>query len=83
MSKDTITEIDEDQDFGFTFVDGETLTDASEVEDLKKRIRELKKMFLPLLQNLNKNPEKDMIKWPNRKELLDKQIKKLLQITDI
>jgi hypothetical protein len=83
MSKDKVTEINEEEDFGFTFVDGETLTDASEVEDLKRRVHELKTMFLPLLQNLNKNPEKDMIKWPNRKELLDKQIKKLLELTNI
>lgn len=83
MSRDKVTEINEDQDFGFTFVDGDSLTDVSEAEDLKNRIKELRKMFLPLLQNLNKNPEKDMIKWPNRKELLDKQIKKLLELTDI
>ena len=83
MSKDKVTLIDENQDFGFTFVDGDTLTNTSEVEDLKNRILELKKMFLPLLQNLNKNPEKDMIKWPNRKELLDSQIKKLLELTNL
>ena len=83
MSKDKVMVIDDDQDYGFTFVDGSELPTASDLIDLQNRIRELRKMFLPLLQNLNKNTDKDMIKWPNRKELLDKQINKLLQLTDI
>ena len=83
MSKDKVTEINVDQDFGFTFVDESELPTKTDLIDLQNRIHELRKMFLPLLQNLNKNPEKDMIKWPNRKELLDKQIAKLLQLTNI
>jgi hypothetical protein len=83
MSKDKVTEINIDNDFGFTFVDGSELPNETDLIDLQNRIRELRNMFLPLLQNLNKNPEKDMIKWPNRKELLDKQIKKLLELTNL
>ena len=83
MSKDKVMVINDDQDYGFTFVDGSELPTESDLVDLQNRIRELRKMFLPLLQNLNKNTDKDMIKWPNRKELLDKQIDKLLQLTDI
>ena len=83
MSKDKVTDINEDQDFGFTFVDESELPAKTDLIDLQNRIKELRDMFLPLLQNLNKNPEKDMIKWPNRKELLDKQIKKLLELTNI
>jgi hypothetical protein len=83
MSKDKVIEIDENQDYGFTFVDGSTLPAENDLIDLENRIKELRNMFLPLLENLNKNPEKDMIKWPNRKYLLDKQISKLLQLTDI
>jgi len=83
MSKDDIVELDNEEDFGFTFVGEDEISQQSEVEDLRRRIIELKKMFLPLLQNLNKNPEKDMIKWPNRKDLLDKQIKKLKELTNI
>jgi len=83
MSKDDIVELDNEEDFGFTFVGEDEISQQSEVEDLRRRIVELKKMFLPLLQNLNKNPEKDMIKWPNRKDLLDKQIKKLKELTNI
>ena len=83
MSKDKVMVIDDDQDYGFTFFDGSSLPAENDLIDLQNRIKELRKMFLPLLQNLNKNPEKDMIKWPNRKDLLDKQITKLLQLTDI
>jgi hypothetical protein len=83
MSKDKITNIDDTNDFGFTFVTEEEMSNLNEVDDLKKRIRQLNKMFMPLLINLNKNPDKDMIKWPNRKELLDKQIKLLEELTNI
>ena len=83
MSKDKITNIDDTNDFGFTFVSEDEVSNLNEVDDLKKRITQLKKMFMPLLINLNKNPDKDMIKWPNRKELLDKQIKLLEELTNI
>jgi len=41
----------------------------------------LEKMIMPLLYNLRKNPEDIYIKWPNRKEVIDKQIKKIVSIT--
>jgi hypothetical protein len=83
MSKDNIVDLDNDEDFGFTFVGDDDINQKNEIEDLQRRLTELRKMFLPLLMNLNKNPEKEMIKWPNRKELLDKQIKKLKELTKI
>jgi hypothetical protein len=83
MSKDKITNIDDTNDFGFTFVSEDEVSNLNEVDDLKKRITQLKKMFMPLLINLSKSPDKDMIKWPNRKELLDKQIKLLEELTNI
>ena len=82
---DNVIELDDDDfDFGFTAVGEDELVDeglVNETEDLKKRLRSVEKMILPLLQNLMKNPEKEMIKWPNRKEILEKQIKKLLEQT--
>jgi hypothetical protein len=36
---------------------------------------------VPLLYNLMKNPEKDYIKWPNRKPIIESQIQKILEIT--
>lgn len=50
----------------------------SEYED---RLTKLEQMIVPLLVNLMKNPEKDYIKWPNRKPIIEAQIEKILQLT--
>ena len=59
--------------------------DESQIDILKKKHKEqmlkLEKMIMPLLYNLRKNPEDIYIKWPNRKEIIDKQIKKIVSIT--
>jgi hypothetical protein len=76
-------------DFGFTAVDEEEVIGSNkeysslneEVADLKKRLQACENIFLPLLQNLAKNPDKEMIKWPNRGEVIKKQIENLLKIT--
>jgi hypothetical protein len=75
--------IDETNDFGFSFVSDDEFNNKDEVSDLKQRLIELRKMFLPLLENLNKNPDKEMIKWPNRKDILDNKIKRLKELTDV
>jgi hypothetical protein len=82
-NKDNITDIDTDNDFGFTFTNESELSNDVEISNLQDRLKQLRDMFLPLLENLNKNPDKDMIKWPNRKAVLDKQIKKLKELTNI
>ena len=43
--------------------------------------KNLEKMIIPLLKNLQKNPDKEYIYWPNRTEKLQKQIDKILEIT--
>lgn len=83
MKKDKIVDVDETDDFGFTFTDSSELPTETDLIDLQNRLTELRKMFLPLLENLKKNPEKDMIKWPNRVEILDKQIQRLIRLTTI
>ena len=59
--------------------------DTTRVEELEKRRKEdllkLEKIIMPLLRNLQKNPDDIYIKWPNRKEVIDKQIKKIVAIT--
>ena len=59
--------------------------DESQMDILQKKYKEqmlkLEKMIMPLLYNLRKNPEDIYIKWPNRKEVIDKQIKKIVSIT--
>ena len=59
--------------------------DTGRVEELEKKRKEdllrLEKIIMPLLKNLQRNPEDIYIKWPNRKEVIDKQIKKIVAIT--
>jgi hypothetical protein len=76
-------------DFGFTAVDADEIVESNEeysslseeVIDLKKRLQACENIFLPLLQNLAKNADKEMIKWPNRGPVIEKQIQNLLKIT--
>ncbi len=78
---------DTNNDFGFSFSNEEEIISSTnlneEVQDLKNRLEALNKMFMPLLINLSKDADKPMIKWPNRKDILDKQIKKLKELTNI
>lgn len=86
-TKETVMELDDTNDFGFTFHDEEEIVTSSgvtdEVEVLKTRLRTVRKNYLPLLQHLAKDPDKPMIKWPNRKDILDKQIKKMIELTEV
>lgn len=73
---------EEDFDYGFSMHNEEVL-DISEIEDLKERLRKVQAIFLPLLDNLARDPDKPMIKWPNRLEVIEKQKKELLKLTKI
>ena len=68
----------QEHDFGFTFVDEEQLTKVEKVED-KEKLMKLRAMILPLLFNLKKNPDKDMIQWPGKDRIksVDAFIKKM------
>lgn len=82
---------DTDNDFGFSFSDEDEIVSShsqysslqEEVDDLKKRLQALNAIFTPLLDNLAKEPDKPMIKWPNRKDVIDKQMKKLKSLTNV
>lgn len=91
MSKIDYSEFD-GFDFGFTAVDTDEVaaptveqaveqTNTQLLDTFKGRLKELEKLILPLLVNLQKNPEKDYIHWPNRKAAIDKQIEKIVKIT--
>jgi hypothetical protein len=90
-NKNTYLDLADDNDFGFTFAHEEELLENNpshsslqeEVDDLKKRLVALNKIFMPLLENLSKDPDKPMIKWPNRKDIIDKQIQKLKTLTKV
>lgn len=82
---------DIDNDFGFTFASSDDVLDETpeyssvqeQVNDLKQRLYAINKIYMPLLENLNKDPDKDFIKWPGRKLVLDKQIAKLKSLTNV
>jgi hypothetical protein len=82
---------DTNNDFGFTFSDEDEIVAShtqysslqEEVDDLRKRLHAVNAIFTPLLENLAKDPSKPMIKWPNRAEVIDKQMKKLKSLTDV
>jgi hypothetical protein len=59
--------------------------DTDRVQELEKKRKEdllkVEKLVMPLLHNLCKNPDDIYIKWPNRKEIIEKQIKKIVAVT--
>jgi hypothetical protein len=90
MSNDNhYVDVNTSYDFGFTFADEEDITKPvysslnEQVDDLKKRLQAVEKIFMPFLVNLSRDPDKAFIKWPNRIETIEKQIKKLKSLTNV
>ena len=50
-------------------------------QDVAAKLRQVEDLILPLLYNLQKNPEKDYIHWPNRTAIIDKQVEKIKAVT--
>jgi len=84
MDKNKYLDLDGNDDFGFTFGEETDLTPiTNEVDDLKQRLQAVRKIYLPLLENLAKNDEQPIIKWPNRGPVLKKHMDKLKKLTDV
>jgi hypothetical protein len=68
-NKPSTFSFDNDDDFGFTIVDETDLTSGHTIrsKELTDKLQMMYDAILPLLKNLSKNPEQDIIKWPNRK----------------
>lgn len=88
MTNKTLFDIDETNDFGFSFADEDEVTAPkvqSEVAAVdqthKEKMEALERLILPLLYNLMKNPEKPYIKWENRVPVIERQIEKIIAIT--
>ena len=64
MKASDIQEID--FDFGFTAVDEEVEATSGEVQTLRDKLLALRRAIEPLLKNLEANPEKAYIHWPDR-----------------
>lgn len=85
-------EID-NNDFGFTFVDDVDYIERNVVktyeEEYKSKIKKLESnltnmydLINVLLSNLEKNPDKATINWPNRKEEISKFRNKLIDLLE-
>jgi len=82
-----IKEYDDDA-FGFSAVSEEEYNkaiseSADTVEELKERLQQVEKMVMPFLVKMLKTADKAYIYWPNRKALLEDQIKKILTLTRV
>lgn len=80
-----LSQYDED-DFGFSAVSEEEYNrvineKTDTVEQYKDRLIEVEKLVMPFLVKLLKTSDKAYIHWPNRKTLLEDQIKKILALT--
>lgn len=80
--KDKPDVIDFDDDFGFTLVGEEEISNKDTIEYYKQKVTTLHKMIMPLLKNLLKNPEKDYIHWPNRDQKINDFIKKMNKVIE-
>ena len=49
-------------------------------KDMKDKFAKLEKLIIPLLIKLAKSPE-DYIYWPNRGDVIETQVKKIIEIT--
>ena len=58
------------------------LMDSKQELKYQDTIIEMKKLILPLLQNLMNNDEKEYIYWPNRKPIIQQQIDRIEKITE-
>ena len=72
-------------DFGFTAMDADELAsiDTKIVEKTTSATEVIESMdnfIRPLLENLMKDSDKDYIYWPNRQEMIMKQIERLNDI---
>ena len=67
---------EEEWDFGFTSEDELKVEVSTKVNDKATAIRD---MVMPLLNNLKKNPDKDIIKWEGKARIkqIDAFIKKM------
>jgi hypothetical protein len=51
------------------------------VEEYKERLIQVEKIVLPFLMQLIKTSDQPIIKWPNRKPILEAQVQKILNLT--
>jgi len=73
-------------DFGFSAVSEEEYNAAlnekdDTVEQYKHKLEQVEKLVLPFLAKLIQTSDKPYIYWPNRKEVIEKNLQKILELT--
>jgi hypothetical protein len=78
----SITDFDDDFDFGFTTVSEDVFVQAeAATQEGQQKAETIYKMVLPLLNNLVKDADQNAyIHWPNRAEKIEAFKKKLLGV---
>lgn len=67
-------------DFGFTTHTEDEISGKFSEKDYQDRLKKLESLIMPLLDNLIKTSDQEIIKWPNRKlplQTLKSDIQKL------
>jgi hypothetical protein len=75
-----------ENDFGFSTLSAEEHMARVEesnliASDTKQRLSDLEKIIVPFLQKLHSTADQEYIYWPNRKPVIEEQIKKILKLT--
>lgn len=76
-----------ENDFGFSAVSEEEynarISDASSLtaEQYKEILMKLEKIIIPFLQKLHSTSDQEYIYWPNRKDILETEMKRILELT--
>ena len=84
--KQILDEYSNSDDFGFSAVDEDefnaVIAEKEETaEEYKQRLQQVEKIILPFLTRLLQTADQPIIKWPNRKPVLEAQIQKILNLT--
>lgn len=86
--------LDDEDDFGFTAVSEDELKEierqletvvqqtTTTASTLEQKLNDLYDAIMPLLNNLEKNPEREYIYWPNRQEKIKSFKEKLFDIVN-
>ena len=75
-----------EDDFGFSAVSeadyNKVISETADTaEEYKARLAEVEKIVLPFFTKLLKTADKEYIYWPGRKQLVETQIQKILNLT--
>jgi len=70
-----------EEEYNAKIKDAQSKASSLTADEYKQRLIQLEKIIIPFLQKLHSTSEQEYIYWPNRKELLEAEMKKILQLT--